>query len=285
MEARADARARKDWAQADAVRDRLNASGIVLEDTARRCPLEAGGDMTGLDGHDAASARSAASRRAARAVAPPSRARTARARPSAPAGSDKQRLQGRGPDAAGRGAHQAPGRAQGARPPRAAAASGGANPAARQRRSTARAGPRGPRRAGGGDAPETVVGRNPVVEALRAKVPATALYVALGVDADERVTEAVALAGKARLALMEISRAELDRMTGRALHQGLALQVPPYTYLHPDDLLRAGAGRTAPRCWSRSTASPTRATSARSCGRPRPSARRACSCPSAARPA
>ena len=34
LEARADARARKDWAQADAVRDRLNASGIVLEDTA-----------------------------------------------------------------------------------------------------------------------------------------------------------------------------------------------------------------------------------------------------------
>jgi len=33
VEARADARARKDWARADALRDRLNASGIVLEDT------------------------------------------------------------------------------------------------------------------------------------------------------------------------------------------------------------------------------------------------------------
>jgi cysteinyl-tRNA synthetase len=33
VEARAGARARKDWASADAVRDRLNASGIVLEDT------------------------------------------------------------------------------------------------------------------------------------------------------------------------------------------------------------------------------------------------------------
>jgi cysteinyl-tRNA synthetase len=33
VEARADARARKDWARADAVRDRLAAAGVVLEDT------------------------------------------------------------------------------------------------------------------------------------------------------------------------------------------------------------------------------------------------------------
>jgi 23S rRNA (guanosine2251-2'-O)-methyltransferase len=71
--------------------------------------------------------------------------------------------------------------------------------------------------------------------------------------ADERVTEAVALAGKAHLALMEVSRAELDRMTGRALHQGLALQVPPYAYLHPTS---CASGRSPPRrrCWWRSTA-------------------------------
>jgi cysteinyl-tRNA synthetase len=35
VQARAEARARKDWVQADAVRDRLAAAGIVLEDTAR----------------------------------------------------------------------------------------------------------------------------------------------------------------------------------------------------------------------------------------------------------
>ena len=34
VEARADARARKDWAQADALRDRLSAAGVVLEDTS-----------------------------------------------------------------------------------------------------------------------------------------------------------------------------------------------------------------------------------------------------------
>jgi 23S rRNA (guanosine2251-2'-O)-methyltransferase len=87
------------------------------------------------------------------------------------------------------------------------------------------------------DLPETVVGRNPVVEALRAGVPATALYVAQGVTADERVTEAVQLGARRGIALMEISRAELDRLTAGALHQGLALAVPAYTYADPADLL------------------------------------------------
>ena len=41
------------------------------------------------------------------------------------------------------------------------------------------------------DETEIVLGRNPVVECLRAGVPATALYVALGAETDERMTEAV----------------------------------------------------------------------------------------------
>jgi 23S rRNA (guanosine2251-2'-O)-methyltransferase len=79
-------------------------------------------------------------------------------------------------------------------------------------------------------AAELLVGRNPVAEALRAKVPATALYLAHGLETDERVTEAVRLAGNRGIALLEVSRAELDRRTGGILHQGIALQVPPYQY-------------------------------------------------------
>ena len=159
-------------------------------------------------------------------------------------GNNKRRLEGRGPTppAEERTKHPAARKAAAAAK---RAARGGANPAGAARPVDRAAGPRGPRRAGG-DLPETVVGRNPVVEALRARVPATALYVALGVDADERVTEAVALAGKAHLALLEVSRAEMDRMTGRALHQGLALQVPPYDYLHPDELRERALAAPAP---------------------------------------
>jgi 23S rRNA (guanosine2251-2'-O)-methyltransferase len=97
------------------------------------------------------------------------------------------------------------------------------------------------------EAPELLVGRNPVAEALRAKVPATALYVALGIESDERVTDAVRTAGKRGIALLEVSRGELDRMTGGLLHQGIALQVPPFTYTALSDLLtRADESTTAP---------------------------------------
>jgi len=87
------------------------------------------------------------------------------------------------------------------------------------------------------EAPELLVGRNPVVEALRSQIPATALYVALGLDPDDRVTEATDLAGRRRLPILEVSRGELDRMTGGVLHQGLGLKVPPYAYADPADVL------------------------------------------------
>lgn len=87
------------------------------------------------------------------------------------------------------------------------------------------------------DDTETVLGRNPVLECLRAGVPATALYVALGADADERFTEAVTRAADIGIPILEVPRSDLDKMTTNGLHQGIALQVPPYRYAHPDDLL------------------------------------------------
>ena len=89
------------------------------------------------------------------------------------------------------------------------------------------------------ETPELLLGRNPVVEALRAEIPATALYVVTGESTrtDERITEAVQLASDRGLPLLEVGRAEFDRMSNGALHQGIGLQVPPYDYAHPDDLL------------------------------------------------
>jgi 23S rRNA (guanosine2251-2'-O)-methyltransferase len=102
------------------------------------------------------------------------------------------------------------------------------------------------RRAKSTDDSEVVTGRNSVVEALRAKVPATALYVATRIDVDERVREALALANNRGIPLLEVMRPELDRLAGEGgVHQGIALKVPPYQYSHPlevlDDIERKGA--------------------------------------------
>ncbi|MFI5932538.1 23S rRNA (guanosine(2251)-2'-O)-methyltransferase RlmB [Actinoplanes sp. NPDC051494] len=96
------------------------------------------------------------------------------------------------------------------------------------------------------EGPELLLGRNPVVEALRAAIPATALYVAQGIDVDDRVNEAYRTAGDRGIPILEISRVELDRMTGGVLHQGLGLQVPPFAYEDFNDLLAAALEQTAP---------------------------------------
>ncbi len=124
------------------------------------------------------------------------------------------------------------------------------HPAARRAAAAARRAERtgggNPRRERTSQSPELLVGRNPVAEALRTAVPAMALYVAIGIDVDERVTEAVRLAGDRGLPLLEVSRGELDRITGNLLHQGLALQVPPFQYTELPDLLDLAAAGTAP---------------------------------------
>jgi 23S rRNA (guanosine2251-2'-O)-methyltransferase len=86
--------------------------------------------------------------------------------------------------------------------------------------------------------PELVVGRNPVIECLHAHVPATALYVAIGTGNDDRLSEAVHTSSERGIPVLEVSRDELDRMTGNGMHQGIGLQVPPYQYAEVDDLIQ-----------------------------------------------
>jgi 23S rRNA (guanosine2251-2'-O)-methyltransferase len=154
-------------------------------------------------------------------------------------GNRRDRLEGKGPTPP---AHMRPGHpAQRAAAARAAAASrpprkagegrGGASP----RRSEYENENPAPR--GSGDGPEMVAGRNSVVESLRAQVPAIALYVYGRAQEDERVAESVQLAAGAGIAILEAGLSELDRLTGGAVHQGVALRVRPYEYAHPDDLM------------------------------------------------
>jgi 23S rRNA (guanosine2251-2'-O)-methyltransferase len=88
---------------------------------------------------------------------------------------------------------------------------------------------------------DLVTGRNAALEALRAKIPATTVYIASRMEVDDRIREILSLANKRDIPVLEIMRPELDRLTGGdLLHQGIALAVKPYEYAHPMDLLQKG---------------------------------------------
>lgn len=87
------------------------------------------------------------------------------------------------------------------------------------------------------DRPDIVAGRNSVVEALRAGVPAQTLHLAYQIDHDQRIKEALSLAQKNNIPLLEVTRPELDRLAGEStVHQGIVLTAEPYQYRHPGDL-------------------------------------------------
>ena len=68
-------------------------------------------------------------------------------------------------------------------------------------------------------------------------MPATTVYVAEGAERDGRLREVFRIVAERGIALLEVTKHELDRLTGGAVHQGLAAKIPPYTYAHHADLL------------------------------------------------
>jgi len=77
-------------------------------------------------------------------------------------------------------------------------------------------------------------------------VLARTVYVAEGAERDDRLREVFRLTSEQRLPITEVTRGELDRMTSRAVHQGVAMRVPAYEYAHPDDLTAAAADADEP---------------------------------------
>jgi 23S rRNA (guanosine2251-2'-O)-methyltransferase len=77
---------------------------------------------------------------------------------------------------------------------------------------------------------DAVAGKNSVVEALRARIPAKELVVAIKIELDEKISEAIRLAKNADLPIKEIPRRELDDLTGFTNHQGIALLIKPFNY-------------------------------------------------------
>jgi 23S rRNA (guanosine2251-2'-O)-methyltransferase len=160
-------------------------------------------------------------------------------------GQGRQALEGKGPTpkAEDRAWHPAGKRKAAEERFRGAGGKGRAKVAGQGKGQGQRAGaPRGAsgaaRRAKSGDESEIVTGRNSVVEALRARIPASTLYVAARIEMDDRVKEAMKLATNRGIPILEVMRPELDRLAGEGgVHQGLALKVPPYEYAHPIEAL------------------------------------------------
>jgi 23S rRNA (guanosine2251-2'-O)-methyltransferase len=173
---------------------------------------------------------------------PGGRTKSGKPRPGT-GGYGKRRLEGKGPTppAQLRPGHPAQRRASaGPAPASARNANGPAAPGQGEAKRY------GSKSQGSGRAAEVVAGRNAVLESLRAGVPATALHVGPRLDSDERIGEAVMLAADAGIPVVEAGRAELDRLTGGAVHQGVALRVRPYEYAHPGDLVERAADAAQP---------------------------------------
>jgi 23S rRNA (guanosine2251-2'-O)-methyltransferase len=145
-------------------------------------------------------------------------------------GNGRQALEGKGPTpkAEDRTYHQAHKRKQLAE--RSAAKRGDAG-------SNGGGGQRPPRKKAATE--DLVTGRNAVLEGLRARIPATTVYIASRMEVDDRIREILSIANHRDIPVLEVMRPELDRLTGGdLLHQGIALATKPYEYAHPMDLLQ-----------------------------------------------
>ena len=148
-------------------------------------------------------------------------------------------------------------------------------------------GQRGPAARRGKTAGEMVTGRNSVVEALRADVPAKALHVAVRIEMDDRVKESLKIAAERGIPVLESHKTELDRMTDEAVHRAWSCRSRPTNTRtrwswprKPWPSSRRGTS-TTPRCSWHWTGLPIRATSVPSSAPRPPSAATAWWCPSA----
>ncbi len=84
---------------------------------------------------------------------------------------------------------------------------------------------------------EWVVGRNPVLEALLAGLPVKTAYIAEGGERDDRLREILRHTAAHSIPMLQVSRVELDRLTGGAVHQSVAILLPTYEYADVLDVI------------------------------------------------
>ncbi|QOR45503.1 23S rRNA (guanosine(2251)-2'-O)-methyltransferase RlmB [Trueperella pecoris] len=93
---------------------------------------------------------------------------------------------------------------------------------------------------------ELVAGRNPVYEAVQSGVPYERVFLVGAMSHDERVAEVARAAMATGTTIVEVTRTELDKMTDGAVHQGIAIEVPPFDYADVEDLVEIAAESIRP---------------------------------------
>lgn len=88
---------------------------------------------------------------------------------------------------------------------------------------------------------ELIFGVNPVKEALQGSRAAYNLYVQVSAT-DHRVEKIIRLAEQRGVAVHRREKIDLTKMCASSHHQGIALEVEPFRYADPEDLIAAGAG-------------------------------------------
>ncbi|MCI8623554.1 MAG: 23S rRNA (guanosine(2251)-2'-O)-methyltransferase RlmB [Provencibacterium sp.] len=93
---------------------------------------------------------------------------------------------------------------------------------------------------GGEEGMQAVVGRNPVLEALRGERALNALYLEQG-NASTAAAQAVQLAKKRGIPVKNVSKEKLAQLSGGAAHQGMAATLASHSYADLEDIYeRAG---------------------------------------------
>ncbi|WP_311472903.1 23S rRNA (guanosine(2251)-2'-O)-methyltransferase RlmB [uncultured Actinomyces sp.] len=93
---------------------------------------------------------------------------------------------------------------------------------------------------------EIICGRNAVAEAARAGVPMSRVFMASSSATDDRLAAVVRRAALLGAPVLETTKLDLEALTGGAVHQGVAVEIPAYEYAAARDLLERAraAGRT-----------------------------------------
>ena len=85
---------------------------------------------------------------------------------------------------------------------------------------------------------DVVIGKNAVLEALSAKIPAKELYIQKDGIVDEKVKAAINLAKAQDVAIKEFPRRGLDDLAGSKHHQGVLLKTKPFNYTPIDRIFK-----------------------------------------------